>query len=276
LSQILQLYPEAGQAQALLGTYLAHRLHKLGSEMRPCVYANFVSSLDGRIALSNAEDGGSYLPTRLTSVSDWRLFRELQAQADCLITHSGYLRSLAAGKLDDILQVGVRDEDADLGRWRLENGLPVQPAVVIASASLEFPMPSSIKMHKQKVYIATGEKSDPIKIRRWRDSGCEVIIAGKKQFAEGAPLVSALAVLGYKSLYLIAGPQMLETMLRDCQLTRLYLTITHQIFGGKKFCSIFSGPELQSGGNLHMKSLYYDPHLPSGAGQWFAQFEPRP
>jgi hypothetical protein len=89
-TQILQLYPHTGTTRALNGTYLAHELHALGTSEQPFVYANFVSSLDGRIAVVEAHTGESYVLEDLTSGHDWRLFQELQAQADCMVTHGGY------------------------------------------------------------------------------------------------------------------------------------------------------------------------------------------
>ncbi|MGH8128268.1 MAG: riboflavin biosynthesis protein RibD, partial [Gammaproteobacteria bacterium] len=148
---IFQLYPSQVEARPLQGTYLEHRLHELGSAETPFVYGNFVSSLDGRIALVDPAGGGGYLPDELVNPDDFRLFLELEAQADCLITHGGYLRSIAAGRLDDILQVGTTNATCDLATWRCAQGLSGQPAVVVASASLNFPMPESVKRHRQKV-----------------------------------------------------------------------------------------------------------------------------
>jgi len=50
-ARILRLYPGPPQEAAVAGVYLAHALHRLGSAAQPFVYADFVSSLDGRIAL---------------------------------------------------------------------------------------------------------------------------------------------------------------------------------------------------------------------------------
>lgn len=69
-------------------------MHQVGTTEAPFVYGNFVSSLDGRIALMDTAGGESYLPEALTNPNDLRLFFELEAQADCLITHAGYLRFL--------------------------------------------------------------------------------------------------------------------------------------------------------------------------------------
>jgi riboflavin biosynthesis pyrimidine reductase len=107
----------------------------------------------------------------------------------------------------------------------------------------------------------------------WREQGYEVLFAGSGKAVEGAALSRRLAERGYHSIYLIAGPRMLDTMVRDGRLSRLFQTITHQLMGGQSFRSLMPGPELGAAGHLKLASLYYDPASPAGAGQWFAQFE---
>lgn len=266
---VQRLYPPPYETVALRGLYRDLRLHELGTPERPFVYANFLSSLDGRIALED-ETGVAYLPKTLTTPDDFRLFLELQAQADCLITHGGYMRSLQAGRLGNILQIGGRA--ADLLQWRLERGLPAQPAIVVASSSLDFPMHPSIREHGQTCYVATCETADPAKVERWRAQGYEVLKAGKTA-VEGEPLTRALGERGFRSLYLIAGPQMLDAMIRDRRLCRMFQTVTHQLLGGTAFRTVSPGAELGPKGHLKMRSLYYDAEAPNGAGQWFAQFD---
>ncbi len=272
-ARVQRLYPSPGHEQDLEGLYLALGLHRLGSPGAPFVYANFVSSLDGRIALADADSGRHQVPDHLTSPSDWRLFQELQAQADCLITHGGYLRAVAQGHLDDVLQVGVAPAAQDLAAWRQEQGIAGQPTVVVASASLDFPLPDSLARFGQKVYLATGAQADPARVRHWQRRGLEVIVAGPGATVTARPLLQALTQRGLCRPYLLAGPQMLETMLRDRLLDRLFLTVTHQILGGASFDTLVGGPPL--GCRLRLRSLYYDPSSPGGAGQWFAAFDCR-
>jgi riboflavin biosynthesis pyrimidine reductase len=272
-ARMLRLYPGPPQEAPVAGTYLAQALHRLGSAAQPFVYADFVSSLDGRIALDDPDHGGSRLPAALRSDNDFRLLLELEAQADCLITHGGYLRAIAAGRLSDILQVGTRAGTEDLAQWRRANGLAPQPAVAIASASLDFPIPPSLAQHGQRVLIATGAAAPASKVARLRAQGCEVIVTGQGKHVEGGPLTRALGAHGFRSLFLLAGPRMLETMLRDRVLARLYLTIAHCLLGGTAFHSLIAGRELGPAGRLLLSSLHYDAAAPAGVGQWFAQFE---
>ncbi len=269
---ILRLQPAPSEKVGLHGLYLDHQLHQLGTAQRPFVYANFLSSIDGRIAITDPQTGLSATPESLTSSEDFRLFQELQAQADCLITHGGYLRSLASGRLGNILQVGLRADAKDLSAWRLHNGLAAQPDLVIASASLDFPMPESLAAHQQKVLIATVTNADPQRIRYWQQQGYSVVIAGNTM-VDGRQLVDLLAGHAYKSLYLIAGPQMLATMIRNQKLQRLYLTTSHQLLGSDHFHTLIPGSILKNGGQLNLLEHYYDAQSSNSHGQFYSCYE---
>jgi riboflavin biosynthesis pyrimidine reductase len=268
MSELLRLYPLPPISVESKGIYLSHSVQQLGTRDKPFVYANFLSSLDGRIALEDSELGETFIPKHLTTTSDFSLFMELHAQADCLITHGGYLRALQQNKLGNILQV----KEPALIEWRKGQGLKPQPDIVIASASLDFPIHASLKQHGQTVYIATGDKADANRLDHWRQQGYEILLTGAKTMVEGKPLIDALSTRHYQSIYLIAGPQMLDAMVRDRQLARIYLTMTHQLIGGTDFRSLLTGSVLGDCGQLHLESLYYEAGTPVGSGQFFMQF----
>ncbi len=269
-NDLMQLYPLPGKVVTLKNLYLSHQLHQQGSAERPFVYANFLSSLDGRIALEDERQGHPpYIPEHLTTEPDFRLFMELHAQADCLITHGGYMRALNEGRLGNILQI----RHDDLKQWRVDQGLTANPAVVIASGSLDFPMHPSLREHQQPVFIATGAKSDPERLAYWQNQGYQILFTGQGKMAQGDALTNEISRLGYRSIYLIAGPQMLSTVLEyDC-LSRMYLSMTHQLTGGNDFRTVLTGPLLNQSGNLKLSSLYYLDGEPSGSGQFFMQFK---
>lgn len=268
-ARLLKLFPGPPEEAAVAGTWLAHRLHAEGGAGAPFVYASFVASLDGRIALRNPATGESRLPLALTSGNDLRLFLELHAQADCLVTNAGYLRDLAARRLDDVLQVGT----PDLAQWRAANGLAPQPAVVVVSAGLDFPLPASPLLHAQRLLVATTAAAPAGRVARLRAHGLPVIVAGQGGAVEGAPLVRELGRRGYRSLYLLAGPRLFEAMLHDGLLARLYLTTPHRLLGGPQFQTMVGGAELGDAGRLRVAALYYDAGPPDGTGQWFARYD---
>jgi riboflavin biosynthesis pyrimidine reductase len=266
---VLRLYPNPSLETHIKDLYLSHNLHKAGTKESPFVYANFLSSLDGRIAVEDVEEGETYIPKHLTTESDFGLFMELHAQSDCLITHGGYMRALSRGRLGNILQ----PRNPEHREWRRRNGLSPYPAVVIASASLNFPIHDSLSEYGQTVYIATGKRADPDRIRHWQSLGYTVLVTGEDNMVHGGSLVRQLSELGYHSIYLIAGPTMLDTMIREKQLSRLYLTLTHQLIGGKDFRSLLTGSMLGTEGNLKLEALYYEQNSPPGSGQFFLQFD---
>ncbi len=270
LEELLKLYPLCGQQHKLKNLYLAHRVDTLGSSTDPFIYANFLSSLDGRIAIEDrAQNVPAYIPKYITTVSDFKLFMELHAQADCLITHGGYMRALSDKRLGNVLQV----KSSELVEWRCNNGLKPQPAVIIASASLDFPLHPSLHEHQQDCFIATGKNADIERMRYWQNQGLKILKAGEDKMVQGAALIQQLKKLEYKSIYLIAGPRMLDTMIREKQLSRLYLTITHQLIGGLDFRTLLTGPQLSDEGNMKLKSLYYESDSSSGSGQFFMYFD---
>jgi len=270
---LLQLHPGPHQEVPLQGLYLQQKLHRLGNSGKPFVYANFLSSLDGRIALTNPLSGQSVTPKTLTTPSDFRLFLELHAQADCLITHGGYMRALSEKRLGNILNLNAHSEHTDLVSWRQQNNLSKQPALVIVSASLDFPIPKELESQKESIFIATGKNAPPERINAWQKKGFQVLIAGANKLVQGRPLTQQLSQRGYKSIYLIAGPMILHTMLEDRQLSRLYHTQSQQLLGGNDFHTLMSGQALSPPLNLKLSTLYYEPASNQASGQLFFQYD---
>lgn len=270
--QLLRLFPQPSAACTLKNLYLRQFGWRRSGRERPVVAANFVASLDGRIATATRANPELHLPKSLTSGEDFRLFLELHAQADCLITHGKYLRSLAASELGNILQLPDTPGCEDLHAWRRQQGLRKHPDVVIASSSLEFPLHASLRQSGQKVYLAAGQGTNPDRREDWQAQGLELLIAGESGSVQGRPLVDALARRGYRNIYLIAGPRMLHTMLEDRQLDRLYLSLSHQVLGGRTFRTLLEGETLTRC-RLRLGSLLLDEASDNGCGQFFASYE---
>ena len=272
--EVVQLFPPPARKRRLEGLYLDESLSPpaagVPADAPALVYANFVASLDGRIAVTDA-DGASRLPDGLANPRDFRLFRELQAHADCLVTHGGYLRALASGALGNVLQVGRGAED--IARWRADRGMAAQPAVAIVSASLDLSIPDSLVAHRQPVHVLTTAAAPRDRIEALGEAGVEVVIAGSGPWVRGRDAVEALAGRGYRRLYLQTGPRMLEAVLRDGVLSRLYLTIGHRMVGGERFDTMLRGAVLGEAGAVRLGALYLDEAADGGCRQLFACFE---
>ena len=132
----------AAEATPLAGLYLSHDVRRqAAAAARPFVYANFVTALDGRIAIPDEKQGGLKVPGSVANDRDWRLFQELAVQADVIITTGRYLRDYGAGKAQEIFRVHDDPAFADLAEWRRARGMSPQPDLAVVSRSLDFPIP---------------------------------------------------------------------------------------------------------------------------------------
>ena len=272
--EVMQLHPPPARPRRLDGLYLNERMPPPAVGAPAMVYANFVTSLDGRIALTDA-DGASRLPDGLTNPRDWRLFQELQAHADCLVTHGGYLRAFASGRLGNVLQAGLAAGSEDIARWREMHAAVAQPAIAVVSASLDLPIPDSLLAHRQPVHVLTTAGAGGDRRAALEGAGYDVVVTGPGPWVCARDAVEALAARGYRRLYLQTGPRMLESALRDRVLARLYLTISHRLVGGERFDTMVRGDEgpLGVAGRLCLNALYLDEAPGLDCGQLFARFD---
>ncbi len=273
--EIVCLYPEFGAAEPLRGLYLRRNPFAAVNQQRPFVYANFLSSLDGRIALRGSDQTHFQLPKTLKSDEDFRLFLELYAHADCIITHSGYMRSLSAGRLGNVLQIPDLQSTQDIHDWRKEHGMASAPDIIIISGSLDFPWHESLNRSNQKVHIATGAFPNEERRQQWIGLGHTVHVLGSSTTVDAQPLMEFVVQQGYRSVYLVAGPQLLQELLVNNYVDRFFITLCHQLLGGEDFKSLIPEVTLEEKGHMELQRLYMDDKSSSMLGQWYAEFSCR-
>lgn len=264
-----QLFPCRQQQVSASGLYLQHLLQRKGSKDRPFVYTNYVTTLDGRIALAYPHTAHVSIPADITSEIDQRLYQELAAQADVLLTSGRYLRHLGEGRAQHLPPIS--DDCPDLLQWRREQGLEPQPAVVVLSRSLDLPLQTLTSLGR-RVYVATGSGADKRKLAAIAETGVSILLSGKGKGVEGCELVDELGMMGYTSIYSIAGPALLDTLLRAGKVDRLYLTQVHMLFGGENYETLLEGPLLSPAARFRLDSLYYDQGAAERPPQSFAVF----
>jgi len=266
MNRIYKIYPAPAQEIRLEGAYLEHNLPNIAVQTgRPVVYANFITSLDGRIAISRGAGEGLGVPKETVNDRDWRLFQELAAQADILISSGRYLRDRAEGKAQEILQVDD-PRYADLQGWRSTHGLNPYPDIAVLSQRLDFTIPEVIRETGRKVVVITSESVDPARLASMEAQVDQVILAGKEQIS-GKRLVAGLGELGYNSIYSAAGPRVFHLLLAEGVLDRFYLTIANKLLGGREFASILEGELLNPATTAQIERIYLDQDALDGAGQ---------
>ena len=272
MENLIQLFPQPTEERPLAGAYLAHDLRQVAERRHQSfVYANFVTSLDGRIAVPRRDGDGLTVPEAIANDRDWRLFQELAAQADLIISSGRYLREWAEGRAQEILQVND-PRFADLRAWRRAQGLSPQPDIAIVSRSLQFPIPDVLTTRGRRIIVFTDADPDPARVRDIEAQTGEVIVAGKAG-VDGAAMIAHMTRLGYRSVYSAAGPKILHMLLAGGVLHRLYLTHAHRVLGGDPFAAVVDGPLLDPAIGFRLNTLYLDPAALDGLGQLLASYD---
>jgi riboflavin biosynthesis pyrimidine reductase len=255
---VLRIFPGPTERVPLRRLYLREPLRPGGRPSKPFVYTNFIASLDGRIALPDPRTGKHTVPSAIANPRDWQLFQQLAACADAILVSGRYVRDLPGAVTARSFPVSTKPEHADLFEWRSAERLSPQPAVVIVTASLELPPLDALAASGRTAYVATGNSADARKIERIESEGARVLRVGDGKYVEGRKLIEALASEGYWNIAMISGGEVLDTLLIDNVLDRLYLTLACRMLGGLSFETLLTGPVLDRAARFTLKALHYD------------------
>jgi riboflavin biosynthesis pyrimidine reductase len=210
------------------------------------------------------------VPKAIANERDWRLYQELAAQADIILSSGRYLRDWAEGRAQEILQIDD-PRFTELRAWRLQNGLPAQADIAIISGSLDFLVPPVLFAGGRRVVIVTTGSADPVRVKEIETLGGRVLIAGEKS-VDGALLVQGLAGLGYRTIYSAAGPRINHLLVTGGLLDGLYLTSANLLLGGQPFSSILEGPLLTPPVGMKIHHIYLDTAALDGLGQMYIAY----
>lgn len=267
---LLRIFPGPPMRVPLQGVYLGEPFGPPLDAGKRFVYASFIASLDGRISLPAPSSDRFTVPAAIANPRDFRLFQELLASADVLVTSGRYVRRLRRGVSSRSFPISAKPEYAHLHRWRRAQGLPPQPAVAIVTASLELPSIGALATSGRRVYIATGDAAHRERAATLESEGARVLRVGEGGRAQGERLVEALSREGLRNIALIGGGEILSTLLVDGALDRLYLTVACRILGGSLFDTLCTGARLDPPARFELRALHYDAEDAGGVEQLFA------
>jgi riboflavin biosynthesis pyrimidine reductase len=272
---LLRIFPSPPLEVPLQRLYLSERFGPPVRPSRSFVYANYISSLDGRISLPDLKTLRRAVPPAIANARDWRLFQELAARADAVVVGGRYVRDLQRGVSTRSFPVSARPDYADLIDWRTDHGLAPQPAVVIVSASLDLPPLDAVASSGRLVYVATGEGADARKVASLEGQGARVLRVGGGTRMEGRRLIDALAQASHRNIAVLGGGEILNALVADDALDRLYLTLACRLLGGTAFDTLLTGPQLAPAAAFKLAALHYDAAGAEGSNveQLFAIFD---
>lgn len=263
--ELLQLYPARNKVP-LTGLYLSRNIKSsITAGENPCVYTNFLTSLDGRISLVDRETGKNSVPDATSNDRDWRLLLELAAPADAIIMSGRYLRDLAAGDTQ-ALPPFSGDTPPDLKEYRKQSGLPDTPEQVFVTRSLDVPVRALDMLAGRKLCIATVRNVNPAARDQLEKRDIELLLLGEHS-VDGRQLIDALSARGHKLIYSIAGPEVLYTLLTAGVLQRIYLTTVLRVVAGEAYATMVRGPKLVPPCDFSLSAMYLDRYGPDGVEQ---------
>lgn len=150
---VFPLYPGGQPERPLEGLYLDDLPNPQGG---PFVYANFLVSLDGRIAV-RTEGGHKTLPKATANDRDWRLYTELLMQADAVLTTGHHAQSIALGTQPDMMTAAHR-RYPDLRNYRRARGLSGHPICIVVSSRLNFGAEALKEAHPGAIVAVLAQK----------------------------------------------------------------------------------------------------------------------
>ncbi len=262
------LYP-THEALPLRGLYLNHDLRSHARAERAFVYTNFIASLDGHISEVGSNSGRRRVPAALANGRDWRLYMELLAQCDVMLTTARHLRAVAAGRQRELLSLADA-QYADLAGWRAEHGLAPYPVTAVLSQRLDFPS-AVVDSLPGGLLALTGADADPDRVGALRNLGIDVQQA--KGPMGGRELVDTLTAKGLTSIYSVAGPGIMQTLLAGRSLDRIYLSLVPMLLAGEPFDTLTRGPALQPPTGFKLHAMYLDQEAPPTTGQLLLSFD---
>ncbi len=226
--QVTRVFPERKQLP-LEGLYLGQRLNEISSKIgRALVISDFLTDRNGVIAKAD-EQHNFRVPLELRNRSDWRLFQELMAQADVIISSEAYLKRLATpgSQAEEVLsQFEAGGEFEKLGAWRLKAGYKNKsPDLAIVARSLDFKVPAHVIESGRRIIIfTTDELADSSLARALTTAGIYVVGSGKAG-VDGKRMIDHLEhTMGYGMIMMVTGPRVLGLLLKADRLDLLYIT----------------------------------------------------
>ena len=220
-----RLYPEPGE---LTLEELRDQLEFPTLEDRPYTIANFVSSADGRAAMS-----GRSAP--LSDDGDRALFHALRERVDGVMVGTGTLRTERYGAL-------IRNDEAC--RRRIERGLEPQPLACLVTRSGALPLDISL-FTQARVLAFAPEAID----------GVETVILDATELTLTAVMRRLRADHGVRSLLCEGGPTLFGSLIHEGLVDELFLTLAPKLAGGGTAPTISSGAELAEPAVMQIRSV---------------------
>lgn len=206
----------------------------------PCVYANFVQSVDGVVAIPALE--GSNALVADDSVADKFVMGLLRALADVVLIGSGTMLASPRGTWrPDRVYPAAADAFAELRRRRHRGP---RPAVAIVTSGASFDPTHPIVAEGATVLTVAGAAEE---LRAVVPPASEVVAVNDGDWVELPRAVAALHERGHALVLCEAGPTTFGALLAEGAVDELFLTLSPILAGrarGERRLALVEGVEL--------------------------------
>jgi riboflavin biosynthesis pyrimidine reductase len=222
---------------------------RLGFSER-ALYSNFVSSLDGVVALGSEPSAGSIISGR--NKADRFLMGLLRACADAVLLGAGTLRATPGHHWTP--EHIFPDMEASFAELRRALGRKPQPRLVLVTASGQ--VETSHAALAAGATIVTGKAGAQALAGRLPDS-CDVIEVGQSGHVEMTRAVAELRARGYGVVLTEGGPHLTTELVAKGLLDEAFLTISPVLAGRdqKTRLGMIQGAEFLPGRGLWSRLL---------------------
>jgi riboflavin biosynthesis pyrimidine reductase len=197
---------------------------ELGFE-RPRVFANFVSTVDGIVAVPSLPQSNKLIAAG--SDADRFVMGLLRASAEAVLIGAGTLRASARGLWTP--ERAYPPAGDAFGELRRVQGLAARPEVAVVTGSGD--VPAGHPLFESGALVLT---TDPAAARLSRElpSASTVVALGDGPALELRRVVDAVRERGHDLIVSEAGPHTFATMIADGLVDELFLTVS-PLFGGR-------------------------------------------
>jgi riboflavin biosynthesis pyrimidine reductase len=187
------------------------------------VFANFVSTIDGVVALPGVTGSNRLIAD--SSEADRLVMGLLRACADIVLIGAGTLRG--SPRAVWTADAAYPDAAAAFAELRSELGLQAQPAVAIVTSGAAFPAGHPI-LEREPLILTTRQAAvhlEPLLPR------AEVIAVGEGEQVGLPEAIDALRARGYGRILSEGGPHLLGSLLAASLVDELFLTVSPLVAG---------------------------------------------
>jgi riboflavin biosynthesis pyrimidine reductase len=237
----------------------------------PCVYANFVETIDGVVAMPDVERSNALIADE--SDADKFVMGLLRAFADVVVIGSGTLLASPKGtwRADRVHPPAA----AAFAELRRRLGRSEHPAVAIVTAGGSFD-PTHAVLERGAIVLTTTRVARELIV----PSATEVVAVNEGDSVDPAAAVAALRARGFQTILSEGGPTLFTSLLAAGVVEELFLTVSPLLAGrsGVRRFSLADGidllPDVRVGARLlsvrrHESHLFlrYELNAPRASAQ---------